>query len=85
MRFAHYQHAQHEYDLADRKGYLVWSEVPLVAEVDASDAFQVNIAQQLRELIRQNINHPSVYVWGLGNEINKEDDASAHTLDALQK
>lgn len=85
MRFAHYQHAPHEYDLADRKGYLIWTEVPLVAEVDASKAFQTNIAQQLRELIRQNINHPSVYVWGLGNEINKEDDASAHTLDALQK
>lgn len=85
MRFAHYQHPQHEYDLADRKGYLIWTEVPLVAAVDGSDAFQANISQQLRELIRQNINHPSVYVWGLGNEINKEDQASKRTLDTLQK
>jgi beta-galactosidase len=85
MRFAHYQHAQHEYDLADRKGYLIWTEIPLVNAVNASEAFQANIQQQLRELIRQNINHPSVFVWGIGNEVLKVDEDSARTLAALQK
>lgn len=85
LRFAHYQHAPHEYDLADRNGYLVWTELPMSSEVNGSDAFQTNIAQQLRELIRQNYNHPSVFVWGLGNEIYNVDDTSARSLDAMQK
>jgi beta-galactosidase len=85
LRFAHYQHQQHSYDLADRNGYLVWTELPLTSEVSASDAFQANAAQQLRELIRQNYNHPSVFVWGLGNEIYKVDQTSSRTLAALQR
>ncbi len=85
LRFAHYQHAAHGYDLADQKGYLVWTELPMSSQVNGSEAFQINITQQLRELIRQNINHPSVFVWGLGNEIYKVDDVSARLLDAMHK
>lgn len=85
LRFAHYQHPQHSYDLADRAGYLVWTELPLTSEVNGSAAFQANAQQQLRELVRQNYNHPSVFVWGLGNEIYKVDDSSAATLAALQR
>jgi beta-galactosidase len=68
LRFAHYQHGPIEYDLADRMGFLVWTEVPMVGEAGGSDAFRANLTQQMRELIRQNVNHPSVMVWGLGNE-----------------
>jgi beta-galactosidase len=68
LRFAHYQHGPTEYDLADRMGFLVWTEVPMVGEAGGSDAFRANLTQQMRELIRQNVNHPSVMVWGLGNE-----------------
>ena len=28
-----------------------------------------NAQSQLRELIRQSFNHPSIYVWGLHNEV----------------
>jgi beta-galactosidase len=84
LRYSHYQHPQHAYDLSDRLGWLVWTEMPLTAEVNGAPAFQANAAQQLRELIRQNSNHPSVMAWGLGNEIYKVDDASARTLDSLQ-
>ena len=84
LRFAHYQHAPHEYDLADQRGYLVWTEAPLVSEVNSSEGFSSNMQQQLRELIRQNSNHPSVMVWGLGNEIYKVDETSAKVLDAMQ-
>jgi len=85
LRYAHYQHPQHAYDLSDRAGWLVWTELPLTAAVNGSDAFLANATQQLRELIRQNSNHPSVMVWGLGNEIYQSDAASARVLDALQK
>lgn len=85
LRFAHYQHNEHSYALADRKGFLVWTELPLTSEVNGSDAFAANAAQQARELVRQNVNHPSVFVWGLGNEIYKVDEVSGRVLDAMQK
>jgi beta-galactosidase len=85
LRLAHYQHDPHTYDVADRKGLLLWTEAPFVSEISGSDAFLLNASQQLRELIRQNHNHPSVFMWGLGNEIYKVDADSAKVLDAMQK
>ncbi|CAN7250585.1 hypothetical protein LJR289_001006 [Pseudoduganella sp. LjRoot289] len=85
LRYAHYQHPQHAYDLADRNGWLVWTEVPLTAAVAGTAAFQQNSVLQLRELIRQNSNHPSVMAWGLGNEIYKVDEASARVLALLHR
>jgi hypothetical protein len=85
LRYAHYQHPQRAYDFSDRAGWLVWTELPLTAAVNGSDAFLANSTQQLRELVRQNSNHPSVMVWGLGNEIYQSDAASARVLDTLQQ
>jgi beta-galactosidase len=85
LRYSHYQHNAHSYALADRMGLLVWTELPLTSEVGASAAFVANAAEQARELVRQNFNHPSVFVWGLGNEIYKVDDTSGRVLDALQR
>lgn len=76
VRLAHYQHAQEEYDLADRMGLVVWAEVPLVllsaphGEPAATPGFIANAEQHLRELIRQNFNHPSIAVWSVANEPN---------------
>lgn len=85
LRYAHYQHPQHAYKLADRLGWLVWTEAPLTAEIGTTPSFQANSVQQLRELIRQNRNHPSVMVWGLGNEIYRVDAASARVLALLHR
>ncbi|MFF3402904.1 glycoside hydrolase family 2 TIM barrel-domain containing protein [Streptomyces sp. NPDC002659] len=79
LRTAHYQQDQHVYDLADRRGYIVWMEVPLVDKVTDSAAFTANAKQQMRELIRQNFNHPSVVFWGTGNE-QSGDDTPTNTL-----
>ncbi len=85
LRLAHYQHPQRDYDLSDQKGFLVWTEIPLNGEVDPSPGFEANVGDQLRELIRQNANHPSVMVWGLGNEIYKSDSVSNRILDHMQQ
>lgn len=69
VRLAHYQHAEHTYQLGDAGGILLWTEIPLVNNVGSSAAFLANARQQLRELIRQNYNHPSVFCWGVFNEI----------------
>jgi len=83
LRFAHYQHPQREYDLADRMGFLVWTEVPNVGDLGPSDGFAANAVQQMRELIRQNETHPGVMVWGLGNELFRAGDKTFSLLDRL--
>jgi len=70
VRLAHYQHDEYVYQLADRLGLLIWAEVPVISEVNGSQAFTDNTKQQLIELIRQNYNHASIVMWGLFNEIS---------------
>lgn len=69
LRLSHYEHAEQTYDLADRNGIVLWSEVPVINRITESPAFYRNAEQQLRELIRQRYNHPSVVCWGIFNEI----------------
>jgi beta-galactosidase len=69
VRLAHYQHAQYFYDLCDRAGLVVWTELALVDRITESPEFTANARQQLTELIRQGRNHPSIVFWGLGNEV----------------
>jgi beta-galactosidase len=83
IRLAHYQHADYFYELCDRMGLLVWAEIPLVDATTDSPAFTENARQQLTELIRQSQNHPSIVVWGIGNEQRMNDAASNALLGSL--
>lgn len=67
IRLAHYQQAEYFYSKCDSLGLIVWAEIPFVNQVTGQE--WDNAHQQLRELIRQNYNHPSIYVWGLHNEV----------------
>ena len=69
MRLSHYEHHDYTYQLADQNGIVLWSEIPLVNGVTETTAFYNNAKQQLRELIRQRYNHPSVVCWGMYNEL----------------
>lgn len=67
-------HAPALYDLCDRAGVLVWIDLPLIRAPFLSDLsyypdarLEENGRQQLREIIVQNINRPSVAIWGLFN------------------
>jgi beta-galactosidase len=68
MRLSHYEHDDYTYQLADQNGIILWSEIPLINGITASNAFYTNAQQQLLELIRQRRNHPSVVCWGMYNE-----------------
>lgn len=67
VRFAHYQQSEYLYSKCDSLGLIIWAEIPFVNQVTGQEA--ENAQNQLRELIRQNFNHPSIYVWGLHNEV----------------
>jgi beta-galactosidase len=69
VRLAHYPQDPYVYDLADRLGLVLWSEIPFINRAGDSPAFASNARQQLIEMIRQHAAHPSVAIWGLGNEV----------------
>lgn len=69
VRLAHYPQDPYVLELCDRLGLLVLMEIPLVGWVSEDPAFVENTKQQLREMIRQYYNHPSIPVWGLWNEL----------------
>jgi beta-galactosidase len=83
IRLAHYQHPQRIYDLADRHGLVLWTEIPLLGSLTASERFFSNARTQLLELIRQNQHHPSVVVWGAGNELYTNSQDANRLLSEL--
>lgn len=70
IRLAHYQHNQVFYDLCDEKGLVLWAEIPYITThlVNGKE----NTLSQMKELVIQNYNHPSIVVWGLSNEIDAD-------------
>lgn len=76
IRLTHYQHGQTIHDLADKYGFVLWDEIPLVSAWTTGGALEptpglvANAKQQLQELIRQNYNHASVATWGIANEVD---------------
>jgi beta-galactosidase len=69
IRCAHYQHSDFFYSLCDTAGLLVWAELPQVDEIGTVPKFAETSRNQLLDLIRQNINHSSIFVWSLFNEL----------------
>ena len=69
VRCAHYQHSDYFYSLCDSAGILVWAELPQVNEIGTVPQFAETSRSQLLDLIRQNINHPSIFAWSLFNEL----------------
>lgn len=68
IRLAHYQQDSKMYDLCDQMGFLVWAEIPVISKYSKKKQAQARL--MLEELIRQNYNHPSIYCWGVQNEIS---------------
>jgi len=68
IRLAHYQHDQYFYDLCDEYGMVIWAEIPYIS--DHMPTGRENTISQMKELVAQNYNHPSIVVWGLSNEIS---------------
>ena len=73
IRLAHYQHDQYFYDLCDERGIVVWAEIPYISTHMPNG--RENTISQMKELVVQNYNHPSIIVWGLSNEITMHGDS----------
>lgn len=67
VRFAHYQQSDYLYSRCDTLGLIIWAEIPFVNRVTGQE--WENAHRQMRELVRQSFNHPSIYIWGMHNEV----------------
>jgi beta-galactosidase len=68
IRLAHYQQDRLVLELCDELGLMVWEEAPWCRAGIGDNAFQKHAKQMLAHMIDQHINHPSIILWGLGNE-----------------
>lgn len=70
LRLAHYPQSDEFLSLCDRGGLVLWEEIPIIEQVRGTEAFNFGAALQLREMILQGYNHPSLAFWGIFNEVN---------------
>ena len=85
IRLAHYQQSRLVLELCDELGLMVWEELPWCRSGVGTELFRERGRTQLTAMIDQHRNHPSVVIWGLGNEDdwpgepNGEDHAAIRT------
>jgi beta-glucuronidase len=79
-------------DYCDRHGILMQLEVPAWGgrtfagmKEEPSREILANGLEQLREMIEQNRNHPSVFAWGLCNEVNGQNPPAQQFIRALAR
>jgi beta-galactosidase len=83
VRQSHYQQSQMWNDLGDTRGMIMWAELPFTGPVEDDAGFFANAKEQLRELIRQNLQHPAIVCWSIGNETHNPQELPAGVNDRL--
>lgn len=88
MRLAHYPHAEPMYDLCDKNGIVLWTEIPMCGPGGYAytgylhnKGFEENARQSLKELVYQKFNHPSICFWGIFNELLVSDGKRFQAYD----
>ena len=87
VRTSHYPQSQYFLDECDRQGLLVFTELPGWQHI-GDEAWQEQAVRNVREMVTQYRNHPSVILWGVRINESRDDDAlyartnaAAHELD----
>lgn len=92
IRMANAPQDRYLYELCDKNGIIVWSDLPLVSDdihsgkgfIDSYN-FRANGEDQLREMIRQNYNSPSIAFWGLFSKLTTKGDDCRPYIEVLNK
>jgi len=84
IRLAHYQQNRLVLDLCDELGLLVWEEVPWCRGGIGGDHWKQMVREKLTNTINQHRNHPSVILWGLGNEDDWPTEYPSVDKDAIR-
>jgi beta-galactosidase len=68
IRLGHYQQSRIVLNLCDSLGIMVWEEIPWCRGGLGGDIYKEQARLMLTSMIEQHYNHPSIIIWGLGNE-----------------
>ncbi|NPA37511.1 MAG: glycoside hydrolase family 2 protein [Chlorobi bacterium] len=83
VRLAHYQQSNRVLELCDSLGIMVWEEIPWCRGGLGHGEYKDQVRRMLRNLITQHYNHPSVIIWGLGNENDWPGDFMEYNKDSV--
>jgi len=84
IRLAHYQQSRIILNLCDSLGILVWEEIPWCRGGLGGDRYKQQARRMLTNLIEQHFNHPSIIIWGLGNENDWPGDFPAFDKEKIR-
>ncbi|MBC8986862.1 DUF4982 domain-containing protein [Pedobacter sp. N36a] len=68
IRLGHYQQSRIVLDLCDSLGILVWEEIPWCRGGLGGESYKNQARTMLCNMVEQHYNHPSIIIWGMGNE-----------------
>jgi len=85
IRLAHYQQSKFVLELCDKLGILVWEEIPWCRGGLGGEKYKNQARQMLKNMINQHYNHPSIIIWGLGNENDWEADFDYFSKDKIRE
>lgn len=86
LRLAHYPHSRRMAEMADRKGILLWEEIPVYWRIQwTNKATYDDAAGQLRELILRDRNRASVILWSVANETPSKAEGRTDFLASLAR
>lgn len=74
IRLGHYQQSRTVLECCNELGILVWEEIPWCRGGLGGEVYRQQCRDMLKAMIDQHYNHPSVILWGLGNENDWECD-----------
>lgn len=66
---SHYPLSSGAYDMCDNLGMYVWAKIPLMDKINHSPEFMENAKTMMKEMVYQNLNRPSVILWGYACEL----------------
>lgn len=84
IRLGHYQQSRIVLDACDSLGILVWEEIPWCRGGVGNESYQAQGRRMLTNMINQHYNHPSVIIWGLGNENDWPGDFPEYEKDSIR-
>jgi beta-galactosidase len=84
IRLGHYQQSRIVLDLCDSLGILVWEEIPWCRGGLGGPTYQAQAKRMLGNMIQQHYNHPSIVIWGLGNENDWPGDFSTFDQEKIR-
>lgn len=85
VRTSHYPQSQHFVDRCDELGLLVFTEIPGWQHIGESDAWRDQVVENVREMVTQYRNHPSIILWGVRVNESQDDDALYTRTNALAR